>query len=181
MKRIDKDSCVLVVVDVQGKLAELMTNRDILFERLVRLIRGSSLLGVPLIWTEQVPEKLGPTTEVVRREIEGEKPISKSAFSCMGEPIFADRLESLNRRTVVLCGIEAHVCVYQTALDLVEAGYRVEVVSDAVSSRRESDLRLGLRRMKQAGVGITGVEMLLFELQRLAQGDDFRRLIQIVK
>jgi isochorismate hydrolase len=169
------------VIDVQGKLAELMTNRDTLFENLVRLIRGAYLLRVPLIWTEQVPEKLGPTTEVIRREIGAETPISKSAFSCLGEPMFVDRLESLNRHTVVLCGIEAHVCVYQTALDLVEAGYRVEVVSDAVSSRRETDLRLGLGRMKQAGVGISGVEMLLFELQQHAQGDDFRRLIQIVK
>jgi hypothetical protein len=158
-----------------------MTDRDRLFENLVRLIRGTNLLEVPVIWTEQVPEKLGATTAVVRNELAAQTPIAKSAFSCMGEPAFVDRLEALGRRTVILCGIETHVCVYQTALDLLECGYRVEVVTDAVSSRSESNRKLGLKRMKQAGAGMLGVEMLLFELQRVAQGERFRKLIQIVK
>jgi len=181
MKRLNREDCVLVLIDVQGRLAELMADRDRLFENLVRLVRGANLLEVPVVWTEQMPEKLGPTTAVIRNELAAATLIAKSAFSCMGEPAFVDRLEELGRRTVILCGIETHVCVYQTALDLIESGYRVEVVTDAVSSRSESNRKLGLKRMKQAGAGMLGVEMLLFELQRVAQGERFRKLIQVVK
>lgn len=174
-------SCVLTVVDVQGRLAELMWHRESLFRELGRLIRGCRLLEVPVLWLEQVPEKLGLTVEEIREALGGCRPISKSTFSGFGCEEFRRELAKTGRTTVILAGIEAHVCVYQTALDGLAEGYRVEIVGDAVSSRTESNLRFALQRLRDAGAGVTSTEMLLFELQRVAEGDSFRSLSKLVK
>jgi len=181
MKLIDLSDTALIVIDVQGKLAESMSQRDRLFRNLQVLLQGARILEVPMILTEQVPAKLGPTIGLLQPLLEGLAPITKNAFSCVREPEFTKRLESLQRKTVVLCGIEAHVCVYQTAIDLLANGYRVELVVDAVDSRNAFDRDWALERMKTAGAGGLSLEMLLFELQRVAEGNRFRKLIELVK
>ncbi|NLI17523.1 MAG: hydrolase [Actinomycetales bacterium] len=175
------DSTILVLVDVQGKLAQLMHERELLVANLGRMVRGAQVLGIPIIWNEQVPEKLGPTIPEVAELLTGLAPLPKNAFSCCGNPAFVDRLEETGRRQVVLVGIETHVCVYQTARDLLSGGYAVEVVADAVSSRTEANWRIGLDRVRQLGGGITSTEMVLFELLGVAEGERFRAIQRAVK
>lgn len=172
----------LVVVDVQGKLAQIMDQKEALFANLEKMIKGIQVLEIPIIWTEQVPEKLGPTLpELSELLTHSAKPIAKSSFSCCGHPPFMEAIQTLGRRQVLLTGIETHVCVYQTALDLLDSGYEVQVVTDAVSSRTSANKQIGLERMKAAGATLTSTEMALFELLRVAEGPQFKQIAKIVK
>jgi len=178
---LDRKRTVLVLVDVQGKLAQMMYQRDELFRNLQILARGMQLLGVPIILMEQTPEKLGSTVPEVDAVLEDIEPIEQKTFSCGGAVEFRARMKELEPSDVVLAGIETHVCVYQTAADLIDQGYGVHLVIDAVSSRAESNREAGVRRILSDGGHATTTEMLLFELQRSAEGDVFRELIKLVK
>ncbi|HEX9926689.1 MAG TPA: hydrolase [Anaerolineae bacterium] len=172
----------LIVIDVQGKLAQLMHQKERLFANTKRMIKGAQVLDIPLLWTEQVPDKLGPTTpEIAKLLAESVRPISKSSFSCCGHAPFMEAFNALGRRQVLLTGIEAHVCVYQTALDLLDMGYEVQVVTDAVSARIAENKQIGIDRMQAAGAALTSTEMALFELLRVAAGDQFKAITKIVK
>ncbi len=179
MLRIDQT--VLVVVDVQGKLAQLMFERDRLFEQLQRLARGAQALQLPVLLTEQNPARMGGTIEELRALLPGVTAIPKMSFGCGGEPTFMQQLEALRRRQVLLVGIETHVCVFQTAAQLVEKLIEVQVVADAVSSRTETNYRLGLERIRAAGATLTSVESALFELMGTADHPAFRTVLGIVK
>lgn len=173
---------VMVVVDVQGNLAQVMHGRQSLFENLQKLILGMRILEVPMIVTEQIPEKLGPTrTEIAELLPPGVRPLAKSSFSCWREPRFREALTALDRTQVLITGIECHVCVYQTAVDLLGLGYEVQVVSDCVASRTQENRLLGIERMKSEGVKLTGTEMVLFEMLGTAEGERFREIIRVVK
>ncbi|UCG63041.1 MAG: hydrolase [Candidatus Zixiibacteriota bacterium] len=178
---LEKDNAVLVVIDIQGKLATLMHHRGTLFQNAVRMIQGAGVLGIPIIWTEQLPDKLGETSPEIKAALKGEQPLVKKAFSCCGDDAFLKRIVAVGRKQVLLTGIETHICVYQTAVDLIRSGYEVYVVQDAVSSRIESNYDLGIERMKDAGAILTSVEMSLFEMLRVAEGDQFRQIVRIVK
>ena len=119
---LSRSDAVLMVVDIQGKLAQLMRGKEALFENVRRMIRGANVLGIPVIWAEQNPKGLGPTVPEIAEMMTGIKPIPKLSFSCCGEDAIASTLQELGRRQVLLAGIEAHVCVYQTAMDLVRGG-----------------------------------------------------------
>jgi len=175
------DEVVLVVVDVQGKLADLVVERGSLMENLSKAIRGAKVMGIPIIWVEQNPRGLGPTVPQIQELLSGLEPISKMSFSCCGSEEFLRRLRPFGRRTVLLSGIETHVCIYQTAADLLERGYSVEVLVDAVSSRRRTDKEIALDRIRSLGGGLTTVESVLFELLRVAEGERFRQIHRIVK
>lgn len=176
------NNTALLVIDVQGKLAQLMHQKETLFANLQKIIKGAQVLNIPIIWTEQVPEKLGQTLPAIAGLLTGSAtPISKSSFSCCGHPPFMDALQALNRDQVLVTGIETHICVYQTAVDLLNRGYQVQVVADAVSSRTAENKHIGLERIKAAGAAITSTEMALFELLRVAKGDKFRAIAKIVK
>jgi nicotinamidase-related amidase len=172
---------VLVVVDVQGKLAELMAERDALFQSLRRLIQGAQALGLPVLVTEQNPAGLGPTRPEIADLLAGVPRIPKLSFSCCGEPRFLEALAALGRRQVLLAGIEAHVCVYQTAAGLLDAGYHVEIVADAVSSRAARNRDIGLQKARDAGAALTCVETALFELLRTAEAPAFKAVLKAVK
>jgi len=178
--RLDAASAVLVVVDVQGRLARLVEGSEVVIDAVGRLVRGAGVLGVPVLATEQNPEGLGPTVEEVAPLLPS-PPIPKRAFSCWGEPAFREALEATGRRDVLLAGIEAHVCVYQTAVDLREAGWRVHVAADAVSSRTAANRQVGLEKMCSAGAEVTSVETALFEMLRVAEGPAFKEVLRIVK
>ena len=171
----------IVLIDVQGKLAETMQNSNELFKNIEILIKGAQLLDIPIIWTEQLPEKLGSTTERISTLLANQKPIVKSEFSCVKNIEFSDLLEQKEYNHFLLCGIETHVCVYQTAKDLIELEHDVELIIDAVSSRTELNMNIGIDKIISLGGKVTSVEMLLFEKQEIAIGEKFRELIKIIK
>jgi len=177
---LNVDSTALIVIDIQDALTRVMHEKDRLVDAARHLIQGANALALPIIVTEQYPKGLGHTIPEVARLMESE-PVEKTAFSCCGEKAFVRAIEALGRKQILLCGIETHVCVYQTARDLVERGYEVEVVADAVSSRTIGNKLIGLDRIKESGAKLTTVEMALFELLKVAGGDAFKQIVKIVK
>lgn len=175
------ENTTLVFVDIQGKLATLMYEKDRLFKNLVRMAHGAKALDIPIIWNEQLPDKLGETIPELKEALSDMSPLIKKSFSTCGNPDFVKQLDSLGRKDILLTGIETHICVYQSAMDLLDAGYNVHLVIDATSSRLEHNYHLGVQRIKDAGAILTSVEMCLLELQKIAEGDRFRQLIQIIK
>lgn len=171
----------IVLIDVQGKLAEIMQNSSELFKNIEILIKGAQLLDIPIIWTEQLPGKLGATTERISSLLSSQKPIIKSEFSCVKNVEFSAFIEKEKYNHFLLCGIETHVCVYQTAKDLLGLGHEVEIITDGVSSRTELNRNIGIEKITSLGAKVTSVEMLLFEKQKIAVGDKFRELIKIIK
>jgi nicotinamidase-related amidase len=174
-------NCCLAVIDVQGKLAQLMVDKESLFKSIWILIQAAKILEIPILWCQQVPEALGPTVPQIAELLAGVEPIDKATFSCCREERFMDVFNSLDREQVLLCGIEAHVCVYQTAMDLMEEGLDVTVIADAVSSRTEQNRQLALKRLSDEGAGIGSTEMVLFELLRTAKHPQFREIAKLVK
>lgn len=172
---------VLLLVDVQGQLAQLMHEKENLFNNLEIIIKGMKIMGVPIVWMEQIPSKLGATTPRIADLMEDLSPIEKFSFSCCGEPEFMARFEALKRNQVILTGIETHICVYQTGQDLITRGCEVQVVSDCVSSRTVENKNIGLSRLDRAGAGVTSVEMLFFELLKAAEGDEFKQIVKLIK
>lgn len=177
---LETGNCCLVVVDVQGRLAQLMHEKERLFKNIRTLIQGAEILAIPILWCQQVPEALGSTAAEIAELLEGLEPVNKAAFSCCGSGEFNGKLEGLGRKQVVLCGIESHVCIYQTAVQLLEKGFTVEVISDAVSSRTAENRQVGLEKMKAAGAGISSVEMVLFELVRTAEHGQFKEIARLI-
>ncbi len=178
---LDQNDCCLVVVDVQGKLAQLMHDKDKLFKNIRILIQSAKILNIPILWCEQVPSALGPTVAEIAELLTGIEPIAKSSFSCFGCDRFNQKLKVLNRKQVILSGIETHVCVYQTALDLLANGYEAFVPADAVSSRSAENKQIGLNALNTAGAKLTGVEMALFEMLKSADHPQFRQVAKLVK
>jgi len=178
---LSRTAAVLILIDFQGKLAQVMVGKEDLFANNIKLIQGFRALNLPIMVTEQMPEKLGPTIPQLLQELGGVKPIAKEPFSCWADASFHDHLESLTRRHVVLTGIECHVCVYQTALDLMSNGYTVHLVTDAVSSRTPENREVGIQAIKSAGAQITSTEMVLFELLRTAADPKAKDIFKIVK
>ncbi len=175
------DNTVLVIVDVQEKLWRAIYEKEKLLDNLQRLINGLHVLGVPVIMTEQYPHGLGQTLPEIVALLPNIKPIAKLSFSCCGDENFRREFKALDRKQVLITGIESHVCVYQTAIDLLNSGYTVQAVADCISSRTPENRELGLHRMESAGGKLTGVEMVLFELLRIAGSEQFRAISKIVK
>ncbi|MBU1193763.1 MAG: isochorismatase family protein [Proteobacteria bacterium] len=175
------DRTVMILIDVQGKLAQIMYDRDHLFSSLQIIIQSMQILGVPVIWMEQIPKNLGNTAREISECIVDNQPIAKSSFSCCGEPEFLKAFEKTGRTQVLLTGIEAHICVFQTAYDLIHKGCEVQVVSDCVSSRTKENKDIGIHRIVQSGGQMTCVEMAVFELLGQAGGDKFKQIIKLIK
>jgi nicotinamidase-related amidase len=178
---LKKEDAVLVFVDVQGRLHEMMDSREALDGNLEKLVRCAKLLEVPIVGTEQIPEKLGATSEPFNSLLENVPMLGKSSFSCCGEPAFAETFQSLEKRQAILAGIETHVCIYQTAIDLLEAGTEVFVAADAVASRDPKNKVLALEAMRDAGAQILPTETVLFALLRNASDPRFKALLQLIK
>jgi nicotinamidase-related amidase len=177
----DEKDCCLVVIDVQGKLAELMHDKENLIKNLCILIQAVRILEIPVLWCQQVPAALGPTVPEIAELLVGLEPINKSSFSCCRCEEFNDKLQELGRKQVILCGIEAHVCIYQTAVDLLERDYEVEVIADAVSSRTLANKEIGLDKIAAEGAQISSVETCLFEILKSAEHPHFRQIARIIK
>ncbi|MHC4715693.1 MAG: hydrolase [Planctomycetota bacterium] len=178
---LDRTDTAGILIDLQVKLARVIHQPQALIANCLKLIKGLGALEVPILVTEQNPAGLGPTVPEAAELLAPVEPITKLSFSCCGEPAFVHAVEGLGRKQLLLAGMEAHVCVYQTAADLAAAGYEVQIVADAVSSRDPDNKAAAIRKARSAGAGITTVEMALFELLKVAEGDAFRRIIEIVK
>lgn len=178
---LEVDRAVLLVIDVQEKLFRVIAEKERRLDSLQRLIKGIKVLGVPVILTEQYPQGLGPMVKEVADLLPGVEPLAKTSFSCWGDKAFREEFKKLGRQQVLLAGIESHVCVYQTAADLIASGYEVYAVSDAVGSRTEENRATGLGLMGEMGVQLTSTETVLFELLKVAEGDKFKAISKIVR
>jgi nicotinamidase-related amidase len=171
----------LIVVDVQGRLAQLMHDKESLFKNIEILIKAAKFLNIPILWCQQCPDALGPTIPQIARLLTDIEPINKASFSCCGSDQFNAKLNELNRKGILLCGIESHVCIYQTAVDLLHKGFSVDVLADAVSSRTLENKQVALQRMAAESANVTTTEMALFELLKTADNPHFREIAKLVK
>lgn len=178
---IDRNRGVLVLVDMQCRLADVMARRDAVLSGSALLARTARILGLPVIVTRQYPQGLGDTAPEIIEVTSDIAPIDKVTFACAGEPAFVERLSETGRRQVVLTGMETHICVLQTALGLSAEGYEVFVVADATCSRRETDHAVALDRLRGAGVVITTAESVIYEALERAGTPEFRAVLEEVK
>jgi nicotinamidase-related amidase len=178
--KIDKNT-LLLIVDVQERLMRVMPDPQGLEKRIGLLVELARTYGMPVVLTEQYPQGLGPTAEGVRKALDAVHPLGKMTFSICGEDTVVRRLKSHPTEKIILSGIEAHICVLQSCLDLLEAGYQVFVPYDAVDSRKPGDKRVGLGLMEKAGAVITGCEILAFQLLGKAGTPDFKRISALIK
>ena len=178
---LDIQNCCLVIVDVQGKLAQLMHGKQALFRNIQILIKAAKILNIPILWCQQCPDALGPTIPEIAQLLEDNEPINKAAFSCCKDMHFNAKLKDLARKQVLLCGIETHVCIYQTAVDLLRQDFHVEVIADAVSSRALENKQIAINRLVAEGAKISCTEMVLFELLKTAEHPEFRQITKLIK
>jgi nicotinamidase-related amidase len=180
--KLDRTKAAVLVVDIQSRLAPAMPADTL--ERVLKysraLVGAAKELGLPVLATEQYPKGLGPIVPELR-ELLPSPPLEKVHFSCGADPAFAAALEKTGRRQVVICGMETHVCVFQTTRDLVAAGYEVHVCADAVSSRTEEHRRVGLELCREAGAIVSLAETAIFDLLHRAGTDEFKKVSPLVK
>ena len=182
--RITREDSVYLLVDVQTQLFSVMGESD---RRMVEknssiLISGMNELSVPLVVTEQYTKGLGITIESLRTTLgETYRPVEKLAFSCWGEPVAREKLRQTGKKHVIISGIERHVCILQTVIDLLANGYNVSVVADAICSRYQSDREIALKMMEQMGAVVTTTEIVLFQMLGVAGSPEFKAISKLVK
>ncbi|HBA53447.1 MAG TPA: hydrolase [Syntrophorhabdus aromaticivorans] len=175
---LERDDCALVVIDMQEKLLPVIAGHQEVLQNVLRLMRFCRIAGMPVVVTEQ--EKLGPSVRQVREEAASTPAIQKIHFNCFLSDDFARTLETMRRATLILAGVEAHICVAQTAL-YSPPRFNVHVVADAVGSRTPDNRQIALQRMRQAGTTITSTEMFIYEVLERAGTEEFKAALQLVK
>ncbi|MCW8410024.1 hydrolase [Legionella sp. PATHC035] len=173
---LNKEDSLLLLVDVQEKLTPAVLNHELFIARCEWLLKLAQRLSVPILVSEQYPQGLGSTLKQFQQYFDPRECVDKVSFSCMGEPTYVERLKQLHKKQLILIGIETHVCVLQTALEMREAGFEVFVVVDAVSCRGEQNMKYGLKRMKNEGVHLITSEMVFFEWLKKAGTPEFKQL-----
>lgn len=175
------DKAALLVIDVQGRLAHMMHRKKDLFKQITIMIEAAKLLKVPTFWLEQYPQGLGETVAEIKALLQAQNYYEKISFSSCGQAQFVADIKASGCNQMIITGIETHVCVYQTVLDLLAADFQVAVNQDAVSSRTKANKNLGLMRMQQSGAILTSTEMILFELMRSAKHPSFKDISKLLK
>jgi nicotinamidase-related amidase len=178
---LDAANTILLLIDFQERLFPVMHEKEKLLKNIIKLIKGAKVLEIPLILTEQYPKGLGPTIPEIKELIPDIKPIEKFCFNCSDEAGFNQAIKASKRKQVLIAGIEVHICVYQTAMALAREGYEVQVVTDCIASRDPENKMTALARFQLADILPTTMEMALFELLKVAQGDKFKQISAIVK
>jgi nicotinamidase-related amidase len=181
MKMLSRTDSLVLVVDVQAGLARAVEAAALRIHRTRLLLNAANRLGVPVLVSEHYPEGLGHTDPRLLPLLETATILGKTAFSCWRQPALRDALEAAGHRQIVVVGMETHVCVLQTALDLQAAGFATHLAADAAGSRREEDRALGIERLRQHGVEIVTSEMAVFEWLEHGEGPDFKALIPHIK
>lgn len=180
-KMLDEKNSLLLIIDVQEKLVNALEESKIIKKTSI-LAKAAETLGIPTVVTEQYPKGLGSTVVEVKNALaEGTKIIEKTSFSVLKEEGFLEMLKSYGKKQIVICGIEAHICVHQSASDLIDAGFEVFVAKDACASRNEFEFNQGIERMKENGAKISCVEIILFELLRGAKHPKFKEVQALIK
>ena len=175
------DDTALVIVDVQGKLAKIMHQSQELLKNISNMIQGAKLLNIPVLWLEQYPKGLGSTNEQIQALLTSNTPVEKMTFSAYRTEAFQQQLEKLNKKSLLVAGIESHICVYQTVNDLLERSYEVEIITDCISSRTLANKQVGIDKMVSIGAKVTSVEMTLFELMQTAEHPKFKEISKLIK
>ena len=185
IKRFEKllttDKTALLIIDIQERIIRVINEYETVVENTIKLIKGFKALGIPIYYTEQYPKGLGPTVESIQNELEGNDAIQKLTFSCSGAGDLFSELKKNGISQVVVCGVESHVCVQQTVLDLLANDFQVNLAADAVSSRRVKDYEISFSRMRQHCAEVTTTEAILFELLNVCGTDVFKQISKIVK
>jgi len=176
---LNREEALLAVIDIQGNLYLAMDDKEFLLTNTAKLVKGVIVLDIPIILTEQV--KIGPTIPELAGLMAAVKPIIKNSFSCCGDQQFMDALIASGKKQILICGIEAHVCAYQTSMDLLARGYEVYIVADAVSSRTARNREIGIQKLLASGAVLTSTEMALFELLKTATDPKAKDLFRIIK
>ncbi|KPK84786.1 MAG: isochorismatase [Bacteroides sp. SM23_62_1] len=179
--RIIKEHTAGLIIDIQEKLVPHIHRYESVTARTALLIQGLKILDIPLIITQQYTKGLGETIPFISEAVGNYLPVEKVAFSCCDEPGFMKKISQLGRKNIVIAGIEAHVCVLQTVIDLLDNAFMPVVVEDCISSRKNRDKKTAVGRMKQEGAIITTYESILFELTRFAGTDVFKQISRLVK
>ena len=179
---LDKSSTVLAVIDIQEAFRNVIPDFAVVASRASMAVRGFQILDVPVLVTEQYPKGLGKTAEEIQLVLSEDPQIfEKTAFSSCGAGAFIDRLNEIGARQIVLCGLETHVCVNQTAHDLLDRGFDVHLLTDCVCSRFEHDKKAGLSKMRSSGVVPSSIEMALFELMRDSKHTHFKEIQDLIR
>lgn len=181
MGLIRREEAAFVAIDFQEKLMPVMSGKEKLEDKTVRLLSGLKALGIPGIVTQQYTKGIGETIAPIAEAIGEFEHVEKYSFSCMANEDFVAKLNSLNKKDIIVCGIEAHICVQQTVIQLMEAGYNVFLAVDCISSRSEEDKLWSITRMGEAGANITTYESILYEILRDSKADGFKAISAIVK
>lgn len=178
--RVDKDEMVIMIIDIQERLVPVMKYSEDVINSTKILIQGAKEMGIPIIYTEQYPKGLGNTIEELRELLVGAKGFEKNSFTAYIDDVVLE-LEKTGRKKIIISGMEAHVCVFQTVRDLLHNGYEVFVVSDGVASRTKNNYRNGLDLMKEMGAVITNTETLVFDLLKRAGTPEFKVMSKLIK
>lgn len=173
---LDKNRSALVLIDFQEKLFPYVYEYQRVLARVDLLLSAANLLQIPMLLTEQYPKGLGGTIEAIRKHLPQNPALEKMEFSCLSAPGFRERLSALQRDQIVLAGIETHICLAQTALELASSGGNVFVVADAASSRRPLDAQIALQRLERSGLTVTTAEAVVFEWLRRAGTEEFKAI-----
>lgn len=175
------DNTALVIKDIQGKLWNVMHEKEAFLENAQKLVKGMQVLGVPIIMTEQNPKGLGATLPELMQLMPEVKPMTKFSFNCCQDEGFQQAINNLKRKQILICGIEAHICVYQTALGLLSSGFEVQIVADVVASRAVRNRDIALTRMQSERVKLTTTEMVIYELLQTAENPKFKEILKVIK
>jgi nicotinamidase-related amidase len=178
--RLNAQSIVFIFIDLQEKLLQRIPHAAQLTSRNELLLRAANLLELPYLSTTQYRKGLGEIVEPLRTAVRS-SPLDKTTFSCAADPFIIEEMERYGRRSVVISGVETHICVLQTCLDLLSRGFEVSVVVDAVGARSLIDHELGLKRMERAGVLLVSAEMLIYELIGRSDSDAFKKILPLIK
>jgi nicotinamidase-related amidase len=171
----------LLAIDLQERLLPAIQDHARVVHNSVALLRLARILELPVILTTQYQRGLGPTVAAVLAEVPEPQPLDKTSFGCFGDEAFRARLQALGRKQLVVCGVETHICVAQTVLGAVEAGYEIHVAADATGARSEANRDVGLRRMERAGAVLSSTEMAIYELLGRSDSADFKRMLPFIK
>jgi nicotinamidase-related amidase len=178
---LEQKNCGLIVVDVQGSLARIVQQSTLFIDNTRKLIQCCKLLSIPVVWLEQNPKGLGATVPELS-ELMGQSIINeKFHFNALSEDSIKDVIKAADKKRWLVTGIEAHICVYQTVLGLLNEGYEVDLVSDCISSRLQSNIDLAILKMRDSGANITSLEMCVFELMKSAKVNNFREVLSVIK
>lgn len=178
---LNKEDSVLLIVDIQERLAAIMKERERVVRNCQHLIELAKMLSIPIVVTEQYPKGLGRTVPELQAAVPEYKPIEKTAFNCCGEPAFVTKIRNHEKKHIIMTGMETHICVLQTTVGLMQDGLVVHVVEDAICSRTKENWNTGVAFMRDAGAVVTCTETALFQLLEVAGTEEFKKISQRIK